>query len=349
MNINTSTVRYMDDCNVRCDVMLVEELEEVRRDYPNNTHDKFDITFVTDENMGDLVIPKSAEFEGFYRAATQHLKGCRGVAYMTDNGYKCVVVVYMPDDVIEVGKVEVEVYNAEAPTYHVRSHNIKNMRFCPYRSPEEYRTKSSTKLNKAITNARQHLKPNRLADVVRVSYETARAVHRSVREKANTATVKAAHALEVEYYPDIATLKSGIPELLRESMQLVEMGLVKFSDSLSDKMVAFQTALTAYEEAYRDKPTKVCWVHPDHRNDMVTDMHAFNMSGGLAKGDLQEQGLCPTGKNFMSQGQRSVRTNEVSEDVQHKVAALSMCENGEFVEDVGFKFNNSVYYVYTEE
>jgi hypothetical protein len=43
---------------------------------------------------------------------------------------------------------------------------------------------------------------------------------------------------------------------------------------------------------------------------------------------------------------RSYEPDEVSEDMQHKCAAMSMCEDGHFVEGVGYKVNAHTFYLY---
>jgi len=43
---------------------------------------------------------------------------------------------------------------------------------------------------------------------------------------------------------------------------------------------------------------------------------------------------------------RTYEPDEVSEDMQHKCAAMSMCEDGHFVEGVGYKVNANTFYLY---
>lgn len=43
---------------------------------------------------------------------------------------------------------------------------------------------------------------------------------------------------------------------------------------------------------------------------------------------------------------RSYEPDEMSEDMQHKCAAMSMCEDGHFVEGVGYKVNAHTFYLY---
>ena len=40
------------------------------------------------------------------------------------------------------------------------------------------------------------------------------------------------------------------------------------------------------------------------------------------------------------------RAEEVPEEIQHGCAALSMCEDGHFVEGVGYKVNDHTFYLY---
>jgi hypothetical protein len=316
--------------------MLVKDLE------------KWDDQAAPVNNEGAGSAAEHSTFKAFVKGASAHLKGCKGKEYVTANGHKAIVTLYMPDDVMEIGSVSIEQYSDDNPIYHVTSHHIKNRRFCPYNSPYEYRTVSSVNIDKALANARKYLKPNRLADVARISFEAAREEWSRVVNGARRLVSTAVQDLGMDYSPTQRG-SGGMPELLSEAIRLTEMGLVKFSDGVGEKLGAFQEALARYESASADKESMLCWIHPDYKGDMVTDMHAFSITSTGSDPQDARLGRCPFNKNFMMQGQLSVPSNEVSEGVQHKVAALSICEDYEFVEDVGFKFNNSVYYVYAEE
>ena len=47
--------------------------------------------------------------------------------------------------------------------------------------------------------------------------------------------------------------------------------------------------------------------------------------------------------------QRTNVFNDVPEEVESKISVLSMLDCGEFVEEVGFKCNDNVYYLMNEE
>jgi hypothetical protein len=47
--------------------------------------------------------------------------------------------------------------------------------------------------------------------------------------------------------------------------------------------------------------------------------------------------------------QRTWLAKELPEELMGKVAVMSMCENEEFVEDVGYKVSENMFYLYAED
>ncbi len=53
-----------------------------------------------------------------------------------------------------------------------------------------------------------------------------------------------------------------------------------------------------------------------------------------------------TGYHHQADMARTLSPDEISEDIQHKAAAMSMCEDGHFVEGIGYRVNANTFYFY---
>jgi hypothetical protein len=150
------------------------------------------------------------------------------------------------------------------PTYHITSHLIQNRRFCPLNSKREYRTVSSKSIDKAVSKARTYLRPNKLSDIVRCTFERAR-------------SARGEYANKLERAFDTATR---------------ELGFATFRDDGKGQT-------------------------PFHNNFACANVQTYG--------------------------------NDVPEDVESKISVLSMLDSGEFVEEVGFKYDDNVYYLMNKE
>jgi hypothetical protein len=279
----------------------------------------------------DVIRPK---WEEFLKLATEHLP--KDVKFSHVAGMPCRYKIYLPDDVVEMGELMMEWGqdgDVTSITYHVTSPKITNRRYCPYASPWDYRTKSSKSLDKAVRNARVALRPNTLADVGRVSIEHIKDKWNDIKDTGRRAFTQARANLGVSN----SSYGSGTP-LLDEAVRLYEMGLVKFSDDLDSKLGAYMKANETMKSNDAVRYATMCWV----KGDTVL-AHTACILNGSFEGD-ENKGYTTFDRNFMH-ADKQTYVNNAPEDIQSKVSVLSMLDDNEFVEEVGYKFNDSVYYI----
>tara|TARA_R110002020_G_scaffold263073_3_gene477481 strand:+ start:570 stop:1529 length:960 start_codon:yes stop_codon:yes gene_type:complete len=315
--------------------------------YLDENHNSMQVRSVKTINSFALLAPDLDEgaqteyltnkWEEFLRLATEHLP--KDVKFSHVAGSTCRYKVYLPDDVIEMGELMME-YRTCDPSdgdpyinYHVTSPKITNRRYCPYASPWDYRTKSSQSLDKAVRNARVALRPNTLADVGRVSLEGIRDKWNDIKDTGRRALTQARANLGVSN----SSHNSGTP-LLDEAVRLCEMGLVKFSDDVDSKLGAYMKANETMKSNDEVRYATMCWV----KGDTVLAHTACILNGSL-RGD-ENKGYTTFDRNFMH-ADKQTYVNNAPEDIISKVSVLSMLDDNEFVEEVGYKFNDSVYYI----
>ena len=286
----------------------------------------------------DVIRPK---WEEFLKLATEHLP--KDVKFSHVAGMPCRYKIYLPDDVVEMGELMMEWGqdgDVTSITYHVTSPKITNRRYCPYASPWDYRTKSSKSLDKAVRNARVALRPNTLADVGRVSIGHIKDKWYDILSNSKEALTRSRADLGVAHTGNSSwsTARGGTP-LLDEAVRLCEMGLVKFSDDVDSKLGAYIKANETLKSNEQVKYATMCWV----KGDKILAHTAFILVGGL-QGD-EGRGWSPYDKNFMHADKRTYDGLCAPEDIPNKVSVLRMLDDNEFVEEVGYKFNDSVYYI----
>jgi len=279
----------------------------------------------------DVIRPK---WEEFLKLATEHLP--KDVKFSHVAGTPCRYKIYLPDDVVEMGELMMEWGqdgDVTSITYHVTSPKITNRRYCPYISPWDYRTKSSKSLDKAVRNARVALRPNTLADVGRVSLESIKDKWNDIKDTGRRALTRSHVNLGVSN----TAHNSGTP-LLDEAVRLCEMGLVKFSDDVDSKLGAYMKAKETMKSNDAVRYATMCWV----KGDTIL-AHTACILNGSFEGD-ENKGYTTFDRNFMH-ADKQTYVNDAPEDIISKVSVLSMLDSDEFVEGVGYKFNDSVYYI----
>ena len=274
--------------------------------------------------------PQRVEWELFVKQATSHLPKDVVVYYTNASMTRCRL--YSPNDLFDMGELFMEESLNDDGTvhersYHVSSHHIANRRFCPYNSPWEYRTRTSKSLDKAIKNARTAIRPNSLADVGRVTLEDMKHYVFDLRSRARTEFQNATGKLGFSPFH----IESPLPTVLDDIVRQTDMGLMRLSDESNDLLTKFHKARDRSLDVDNTQYARLCWVHMNHAGDLDAG-----------------KGLTSYEKDFCMRN-KATYCNNVPEDVQHKVSVLSMLDDREYVEEVGYKFADSVYYIFEEE
>jgi hypothetical protein len=125
------------------------------------------------------------------------------------------------------------------------------------------------------------------------------------------------------------------------------MGLMRLSDESNDLLTKFHKARDRSLAVDNTQYARLCWVHMNHAGDQVVETHRVRVGAGSLDLDAGK-GLTSYEKDFCMRN-KATYCNNVPEDVQHKVSVLSMLDDREYVEEVGYKFADSVYYIFEEE
>ena len=329
-------IRYLDNQGNKRDVWLVSDMQK-RKAESTRKHEQA----ITDHNA-----PQRVEWDLFVKQATAHLPKDVVLHYTNASLTRCRL--YSPNDLFDMGELFMEESLNDDGTvherfYHVSSHHIANRRFCPYNSPWEYRTRTSKSLDKAIKNARTAIRPNSLADVGRVTLEDMKHYVFDLRSRARTEFQNATGKLGFAPFH----IESPLPPLLDDIVRQTDMGLIRMSDESNELLSKFHKARDRSLDVDNTQYARLCWVHMNHVGDQVVETHRVRVGAGSLDDDVGK-GLTSYEKDFCTRN-KATYCNNVPEDVQHKVSVLSMLDDREYVEEVGYKFADSVYYIFEEE
>lgn len=315
-------VTYKDRSNKSRRICSVNNIKANLKEFPNERHIEGTTCLLFDE---------------FVHEATKHIpdaKFCRD--NMHRNGEEYQVIVYCDDDYTEMGRL-IATYYDDNIEYCVQSHKIENNRYCYHNSSDEHHTLSSKHLKKAVANARRYLRPNRMADVGKCTHYKVSSEVMGARSKIKDN--RANRAFELGF--DVGRF-GRVPEIAQKVVDMYRMGLMRLEPELAARMDGMLEAMEAHDAMPSDdEEFMTCvWIKPNEVQLHAFDVHYRHSSQPTRVGRGQDPydpsfGCYPT----------VVPSNNLTEDVQGKVALLSMLEDGEFMYDVGVKISDSVYYI----
>ncbi len=204
-------------------------------------------------------------------------------------------------------------------------------------------TRSTKSLDKWVKNERTALRPNSLVDLARTSVEWVKDCVNDVRRDARTAFCRATHALGFnDFHVD-----EPLPPILDDIVRQTDMGLVRLSDKSDDLLTKFHKARDRHKHVDKTEYARLCWVHTNHVGDQVVETHRVRVGSGSLQED-NGKGITSYDRNFCT-ADKATYCNNVPEDIQHKVSVLSMLDKREYVEEVGYKYSDSVYYIFDDQ
>lgn len=243
---------------------------------------------------------------------------------------------YTPDSMFVMGWVAYGDYGLDTPTgdkFVVGSHRIINRKYCEDR--DQHHMSFSTKMVTAVRSAKRYILPIGHGEVAR----------RTINDTNHTV---AAFNSEISSLAKVALSKIGLEGRLAE---------VSSSDvwaELCHKLDTNNPFLSAEFERYVGEAREKINVWKVHQS-ASTNMYCVRVYERLGKqvfdvnliSDLPNQyNWRPRVHNADFGNRRYNSMDELPEEIMDKISALSICEVGGFVEEVGHRSMNTLYYVY---
>lgn len=284
------------------------------------------------EDTGNEVAENTTMFDGIrmrkelaaicteIRKTNRHVKfGLQdiSVTQSTHRGYTCQVWMYYDEDMYGMGRIGVPMYYGDAMKYYIYAPTIMNKR---YRHGDDMHTAASEKLATAVKNVRKYVRKYSPIDVANIS---ASDFAQHIDSRAWSVGSKVRECLGLLQRRDA---------LMRELKHLREIGH-RFVDATYEKYVD-DALLAVAEETESANRSNHAWhvtISETEGNQVWTVVEVFDLKHGY----------------FISPDAKTTRYAQahVPAELMEKVAALNMLEDEHYVDGLGKKINDRLYWV----
>jgi hypothetical protein len=314
----------------------VRSVEEMKRDYQarSNSYTVIDSKFADNHPTTDEHRREELRALGdFVLCATMHIPDCIALyCHANDDVY-----LYRDQDLIIIGKIFIDRNGyQDKRQYNICSHTIINNRYCPHNSPQEFRTLSSIKWDKALSNARRYLRGNTLEDIGRATVAKVSYAFSNLTDKYKDQANKALNALGIDKKIYNKYSDHDDPPILKEMLRVAELGMHVFLDpSVNENMTTYYKSHSIMRDIANQHTMTLCHVYTNHRGVEWCESHDVNVDNIFGS----EFG------NDFCRANATRAAEMVDSDLQASLAALAVVEDGTFIEGLGYKFNDNIYYV----
>jgi len=233
--------------------------------------------------------------------------------------------VYYEDSLLALGCLRYGDYqkNVEGEAkFVVESRTIHNERYDSY--DKGYHMVSSKNLKTAVKNACTQLRPWGASELATYLW-TKLSIHREWREG----------RYDIVSAVNTARRAIGSTEtVVAELLHLYTAGHTFMDTSVRELVANYSDAHKACEEDRQERQHGIAFVYG--KEDAVSVVHKAS------------EDVDPYVRNDFTGNLATYNHAELPEDISGRVAALSMCESGAFVDKVGFRVAENCFYVYTD-
>jgi len=278
---------------------------------------------VAPTNINDYIAHHKREGEGafatFLEALAKKLPTCKFSPYGSNEQS---LYVYLPNDLYALGWIGYGDYRIEGEGTHktiaVYSHTITNEKYSSYSF--QHHTLMSTNPKRALKNALAHLRPYTVKELNDHFAHPVVSKVRNVNDENREKVTKAEGAI------------TRHPQLQAELRAMVASGYQFVDADFSSKVTAF---LNEFDEYALSTPA----VHMFFvRAYMLNDQQLFDVS-------FLENAHNTWDYKVSNEPADRYTSDTLPEHLSGKLSVLMMCELDEYVDGVGIRMNNGVFYV----
>ena len=234
------------------------------------------------------------------------------------------VWVHMPKDPFCLGWIGYGDFqttvSADKSSYVVYSKNISNWKYGDYN--DQYHMAMSVNLNTAVRNAKKYLRPLSTSDMALEKYDEMITHSEKSKSRASNDTYNARD--------DMLRHSANQPNALIEYMRTLVNTGHEFTDKELEGTLLNYFKLEKESIELKDKVIKTVFVRVHERfGKQVFDVATVVKDGYSNK----------------TQSVVNYNRDNLPEDIMGKTSALSMVENGHWVDDVGYRVDATLFYV----
>ena len=219
--------------------------------------------------------------------------------------------------------------------YVVYARNIRNMRHVE--GTDEYYMRSALRLDKAIKNCKANL-------IRYTSEETGCALAKHPKRDFVRLSREAKEAY-MKVQRNIGLMDRTNTELGLELITLIKDGYVFRQPELHENISKLSHLTEQYNKhsSNNTRPMDFVRIYKNPREELRADVvKMININAYTAWGSSGRIADRVSGKDMYL-------AEALPESILGKVAVMAMCEDGQFVEDVGYKVDDTMFYFYPEE
>jgi len=269
------------------------------------------------------------EVQDFREAVEQSIRGVKTIARS-----QCSVYVYREGDSYVMGWIGYEDYQSHITgekKYAVYARDIEN---CKYSVGSlQYYMRVSINLTTAVKNTKAVLRPYTTPEVAKLHSKQARDAVKELENKTCGAYAIACKDVGL-HTPSRYSAPEPAP-LLDEVMHMLNAGHTFSNLGLDQKL---RDLMVKKKEAAR------------FRRDMLVPMdfvHVYARGGKTYVASARVLNIREYGPEFNMHD--TWREDELPDNIHGKISVMSICADAQFVEGVGYKVNDSMFYIYVEE
>ena len=217
------------------------------------------------------------------------------------------------------------------PKYVVYARNVANMKYSDY--TEQYYMRMAVNIDTAVRHARGYLCKYSTDEIATVFAGDIKRAVRQVKGAADDAYSEAKKNVGIK----TSGYRDGMDNrLMAELFNMVHAGHT-FVDAELDTNIRTLMAKKKENDRFSGKTTPVDFLRTyEHYDGMRVDTTRIE--------DVMSYKTEP-----MHDHKHTYLAQDLPEELAGKVAVMSMCENGHFVEGVGYKVNDAMFYFYVED
>ena len=278
-------------------------------------------------HSGDLT--HSQELRNFRIRVHKDLRGVETFPRCRNSAWVCIKG--EPMALGWIGYGDYQTSKSGDPKYVVYARDVANMKYSDY--TDQYYMRMAVNIDTAVKHAKRFMRKYTTDEIAKVFAGDIKRAVRQVKGEADDAyeTARADVGIKNSSYSSDADKR-----LMSELFNMIHAGH-KFVDAELDTNIRTLMAKKKESDRFGDADIPVDFLRTyEHYDGMRVDTTRLE--------DIMSYKTEP-----MYDHKHTYLAQDLPEELAGKVAVMSMCENGHFVEGVGYKVNDAMFYFYVED
>ena len=268
------------------------------------------------------------EFAEFASQVQKAFRGCKLRSQFLGDGVR-VLEVYMEGDTFTMGSIRITSNDDGDTLYVVSSHKVRNNKHNGY--SKEHRQCSTIRIKTAVKNAKKYLQ--RLTHVEMVK-ATSHRCYDKVEEFVSKQRDVMNQSFSMAFDTTITPTASSLPVYIKELFHLSDVGHSFLDKELEGAVQTAQAEYKSYRSVREDAKSDMYYVRVYER----LGAQVFDVSQTKYHTSVYET---TRGATFIG----SMTEDELPEGMIEKVSAMSLCGHKEYVPQVGYRYDENIFYV----